>query len=804
MDVVSAEVNNVLPDEIMETEVSMADDDSIEAITVTSPMMQDVPMETDMDEIVEVNSSGECVTSSLAKEGLISTGNHASHLAVVSVSSKPDSGPSTAAIKTVYQSGLHKLGTPVSGQVILNKIPQVSEFPPGSRVMKQEGQKLIVTTLGKPNQPFVLTLPQSQLSNTQKTAAHIQHLDSKGTPQQIKLVTIGGSRTDVKPVLGVSSLTPAQLIGQSAKSTVMQTQQIQTMQIAKKGPASSSGAVITKLIIAKPLTSKPLATGQTTQVSSAFSGKVVSHTNPGTPNKAIKISESVVVGTSLGTTAQTSNKIAISPLKSPPSKVTVVSVAPQPQNSPQKAAVGVPISVALGQQLLTVQQTTPSSPAKAIANSTTAKGVKPGVQTISVGGVSTPQFKTIIPLAAAPNVQQIQVPGSKFHYVRLVTASTANTTTPSSQNPSTSTQPLHQAKPVVVNATNIRMSVPLVSAQTVKQVAPKPLNSTSQIVTTSQPQQRLLMPATPLAQIQPNLTNLPPGTVLAPAPGTGNVGYAVLPGHYVTQLQQSSYVSIASNAGLPGTTSSQNQPRVPMNGMISSESTSRPRKPCNCTKSLCLKLYCDCFANGEFCNNCNCTNCYNNLEHENERQKAIKACLDRNPEAFKPKIGKGKEGESDRRHSKGCNCKRSGCLKNYCECYEAKIMCSSICKCIGCKNFEESPERKTLMHLADAAEVRVQQQTAAKTKLSSQISDLLTRPAPSLGSGGGKLPFTFITKEVAEATCVCLLAQAEQAEKQSKSKAATERMILEEFGRCLMRVINSAGKAKSDHCPMSC
>ena len=24
----------------------------------------------------------------------------------------------------------------------------------------------------------------------------------------------------------------------------------------------------------------------------------------------------------------------------------------------------------------------------------------------------------------------------------------------------------------------------------------------------------------------------------------------------------------------------------------------RPRKPCNCTKSQCLKLYCDCFANG--------------------------------------------------------------------------------------------------------------------------------------------------------------------------------------------------------------
>lgn len=37
--------------------------------------------------------------------------------------------------------------------------------------------------------------------------------------------------------------------------------------------------------------------------------------------------------------------------------------------------------------------------------------------------------------------------------------------------------------------------------------------------------------------------------------------------------------------------------------------------------------YCDCFANGEFCNNCNCNNCFNNLEHETERLKAIKVRL---------------------------------------------------------------------------------------------------------------------------------------------------------------------------------
>ncbi|XP_039919941.1 protein lin-54 homolog isoform X4 [Hirundo rustica] len=663
MEVVSAEVNSLLPEEIMDTGITLVEDDSIEAVIVSSPMGEAIPMETELEEIVNISSTSDSSATSTTTVTTESAPAPSSHSGDAAVTTTAPSSDVNAAVKPAFPGGLHKLGaqTPVTisaNQIILNK---ATDIKIGSQNIKPEGQKLIVTTLGKSGQPIVLALPHSQLPQSQKAVSQAQGGDSKVQGQQIKVV-IGG-RSEVKPVVGVSALTQgSQLINTAAQPSVLQSQQVKTVQ-----------------------------------------------------------------------------------------------------------------------------------------------AVKSAVQTITVGGVGTSQFKTIIPLATAPNVQQIQVPGSKFHYVRLVTATTASSSTQSaSQNPSTNTQPLQQAKPVVVNTTPVRMSVPIVPAQTVKQVVPKPINSTSQIVTTSQPQQRLIMPATPLPQIQPNLTNLPPGTVLAPAPGTGNVGYAVLPAQYVTQLQQSSYVSIASNTGFTGTSSVQSQARLPFNGIISSESANRPRKPCNCTKSLCLKLYCDCFANGEFCNNCNCTNCYNNLDHENDRQKAIKACLDRNPEAFKPKIGKGKEGESDRRHSKGCNCKRSGCLKNYCECYEAKIMCSSICKCIGCKNFEESPERKTLMHLADAAEVRVQQQTAAKTKLSSQISDLLTRPAPALSSGGGKLPFTFVTKEVADATCECLLAQAEQAEKTGKSKAAAERMILEEFGRCLMRVISSAGKSKGDPCAMNC
>lgn len=67
------------------------------------------------------------------------------------------------------------------------------------------------------------------------------------------------------------------------------------------------------------------------------------------------------------------------------------------------------------------------------------QNMKP-VQSVSVGGVGGSQYKTIIPIASQPNVQQIQVPGSRFHYVRLVTATTASSTGQPSV-PSTSTIP---------------------------------------------------------------------------------------------------------------------------------------------------------------------------------------------------------------------------------------------------------------------------------------------------------------------------------------------------------------------------
>nr|XP_019938158.1 PREDICTED: protein lin-54 homolog isoform X1 [Paralichthys olivaceus] len=816
MDVVSPELNSLLPDEIMDTEAIEDVPHTQQASTMVQSEASDdtsVPMETDTPMVPEnlgLCSGAASIQHNQALNTPTATDSTLSIISgnqiPISISSSSSSlltlksalSTSTTTTKTtdcvtvtatecsVSTSGLTKLTapftiSPANHQIILNKVAssQATEAAKTAgtspQIIKQEGQKLLVTEIGKSGQPILLQLPHTG----SKPGVLQTSGDTKSQAPQFKVVTIGG-RSELKPMLSSSG----------NQLTTLQAQQLKVVQIAKKTPSSSAAPI--KFIITKTVNTKGLS--PQTSVPPVIAGRVLTQNSSVMPSRTITLTETH--NTSIQSIP--GKKIAISPLKTP-SKVTVVSVASPTSNSSQKS-VALPVNVALGQQILTVQQSTSNSPVKVATSQATVQNLKT-VQSMAVGGVGGSQFKTIIPLATQPNVQQIQVPGNRFHYVRLVTATTASST---GQPSGPSTSSIQTAKPMVVSTGAVRMSVPIVPAQTIKQVAPKPLTSAAQVVTTTQSQQRLIMPATPLPQIQPNFTNLPPGTVLAPAPGGGNMGYAVVPAQYVTQLQQSPFVTLASSSGFPASTGIQTQARLPLNGLSTAEATSRPRKPCNCTKSQCLKLYCDCFANGEFCNNCNCNNCFNNLEHETERLKAIKTCLDRNPEAFKPKIGKGKEGESDRRHSKGCNCKRSGCLKNYCECYEAKIMCSSICKCIGCKNFEESPERKTLMHLADAAEVRVQQQTAAKTKLSSQISDLLMRTTPVISSGGGRLPYTFVTKEVLEATCECLLEQAKKAEQTHQPQAEAERVILEEFGHCLMRIISSAGKAKADCASINC
>ena len=100
---------------------------------------------------------------------------------------------------------------------------------------------------------------------------------------------------------------------------------------------------------------------------------------------------------------------------------------------------------------------------------------------------------------------------------------------------------------------------------------------------------------------------------------------------------------------------------------------------CNCKNSGCLKRYCECFSRMKYCDsNCQCKSCKNNIKFEKERTEAIKLYLVKSPVSFK-KINMDLNNIT-------CNCKKSNCLKNYCECFQFGLKCTYSCGCVDCKN----------------------------------------------------------------------------------------------------------------------
>ena len=86
---------------------------------------------------------------------------------------------------------------------------------------------------------------------------------------------------------------------------------------------------------------------------------------------------------------------------------------------------------------------------------------------------------------------------------------------------------------------------------------------------------------------------------------------------------------------------------------------------CNCTKTKCVKKYCECYSNNRFCRNCHCVDCMNIPENNS-------ACENGKELLETEKIF--------------CTCAKSNCTKKYCECYKSNQKCTYKCRCVNCKN----------------------------------------------------------------------------------------------------------------------
>ena len=90
-------------------------------------------------------------------------------------------------------------------------------------------------------------------------------------------------------------------------------------------------------------------------------------------------------------------------------------------------------------------------------------------------------------------------------------------------------------------------------------------------------------------------------------------------------------------------------------------------KPCCCcTKTKCIKKYCECFANNRFCKDCHCIDCMNKYIYLNNNNNNSRESLE-NEKIF-------------------CTCTKSNCVKKYCECYKSGKKCRDKCRCVNCLN----------------------------------------------------------------------------------------------------------------------
>ena len=129
---------------------------------------------------------------------------------------------------------------------------------------------------------------------------------------------------------------------------------------------------------------------------------------------------------------------------------------------------------------------------------------------------------------------------------------------------------------------------------------------------------------------------------------------------------------------------------------------------CTCKKSQCLKLYCHCFAASTTCgDSCSCADCRNTVASASDIMKARDRSFHRKTSPLVADIrdyrgvariaspllldhGSHSHYQANERPYRGktiaCKCRKSLCLKKYCECFSGSLFCSPTCRCMDCKN----------------------------------------------------------------------------------------------------------------------
>lgn len=74
------------------------------------------------------------------------------------------------------------------------------------------------------------------------------------------------------------------------------------------------------------------------------------------------------------------------------------------------------------------------------------------------------------------------------------------------------------------------------------------------------------------------------------------------------------------------------EPQSAMRRSINGGQVPSQHKGCNCKNSKCLKLYCDCFKTGLFCNGCSCKDCQNDEGNREVVQSTMQQIKQRDPE----------------------------------------------------------------------------------------------------------------------------------------------------------------------------